>query len=250
MSTITAPAPTGAAAPRAAIRGRVRSRFYLGLSALMVAIMVVGFWPSYFGPMLRGDIDRPAVIQAHGIIFVGWMALLMTQVAFAARGRIDLHRRVGRYGIAYGWLVLAMGLIVGPAASVIHIRAGEWTRDRGAAFLLTTFGDMVLFGGFFAAAVWHRARPEIHKRLMIAATVALLFAAIGRMQFIDSRPLLAVLWLSPLFLGMAHDSVTRRRIHMVYVAATLALFIGGMRILVEQSELWLRIGRPVIDAIL
>jgi len=250
MSTITAPAAGAAAARRPAVRSRVRSRFYVGLGAFMVAIMVVGFWPSYFGPMLRGDIDRPAVIQVHGIIFVGWMALLMAQVIFAARGRIDLHRRIGRYGIAYGWLVVAMGVIVGPAASVIHIRAGEWTLDRGAGFLLTTFGDMVLFGSFFAAAVAYRARPEIHKRLMIAATVALLFAAVGRMQFIESRPLLGLLWLSPLLVGMAHDWITRRRIHVTYVVATLALFIGGTRILFEQSELWLRIGRPIIDVIL
>jgi hypothetical protein len=88
--------------------------------------------------MLLGDIDRPAVILVHGVIFVGWMALLMAQVMFAAAGRIDLHRRISRYGITYGWLVLAIGLIVGPAASVIHIRAGEWKRDRGAGFLPTT----------------------------------------------------------------------------------------------------------------
>jgi hypothetical protein len=216
----------------------------------MVAVMAVGFWPSYFGPMLRGHMARPAVIQVHGIIFVGWMALLMAQVLFAARGRIDLHRRIGRYGIAYGWLVLAIGLIVGPAASVIHIRAGEWTRDQGAGFQLTTFGDMVLFGSFFVPAVMYRARPEVHKRLMIAATVALLFAAVGRMRFIESRPLLAVVWLSPLFLGMAHDWITRRSIHKIYIVAALALFIGAARILFVQSELWLRIGGPVIDAIL
>jgi hypothetical protein len=250
MQTITAPAAAASAATRSAVRGRVRSRFYVGLSVFMVAIMVVGFWPSYFGPMLRGNIERPAVIQVHGIIFVGWMALLMAQVMFAARGRIDLHRRIGRYGIAYGWLVVAIGLIVGPAAAVMHIRAGEWTRDQGAGFLLTTFGDMVLFGSCFGAAVAYRARPEIHKRLMIAATVALLFAAVGRMRFIESRPLLALLWLSPLLVGMGHDWITRRRIHLAYVVATLALFVGAFRILFEQSEFWLRIGRPIIDAIL
>jgi hypothetical protein len=37
---------------------------------------------------------------------------------------------------------------------------------------------------------------------------------------------------------------------MTYVVATLTLFIGGFRILFEQSELWLRIGRPIIDALL
>src|SRR5215207_3087326 len=133
--------------PGVAVRHRGRPRFYTALSTFMIGIVVVGFWPSYFGPMVRGQMARPAVIQAHGLVFVGWMALLMAQVVLAARGRIQLHRKVGQYGIVYGWLVVAMGLVVGPAASVIHVRAGEWTRDRGAGFLLTTFGDMVLFAG-------------------------------------------------------------------------------------------------------
>ena len=240
---------TAAAAPstRAATRTRQRSGFYVGLSAFMIAIVVVGFWATYFGPLLRGQIARPAIIQAHGLIFVGWMALLMAQVVLASRGRIQLHRAVGRYGIAYGWVVIAIGLVAGPAASVIHVRAGEWTADRGAGFLLVTFGDMVLFGSCFAAAVAYRARPEIHKRLMVAATVALLFAAVGRMTFITSPPLAGLVWLSPLLIGMAHDWITRRRVHPVYIVTTIGLFIGATRILFAESEAWLRLGRPLLD---
>ena len=232
------------------VRSRVHTRFYVALTAFMVAIVVAGFWPSYFGPMLRGNIERPAVIQIHGLVFVGWMALLIAQVVFAARGQIQLHRRVGRYGVFYGWLVIAMGLVVGPAASVIHVRAGEWTHDRGAGFLLITFGDMVLFGSCFAAAVAYRNRPEIHKRLMIAATTALLFAAVGRMEFLRSPALSGLVWLSPLFVGMVHDKITRGRVHPVYFITAVGLFIGGTRILFEQSEGWLRIGRPILDALL
>ena len=245
MTSSTAPAV--ATVTRVAMRARQRSGFYVGLSALMIAIVIVGFWQTYFGPMLRGQVARPAVIQVHGIIFVGWMALLMAQVVFAARGRVQLHRIVGRYGIAYGWLVVAIGLVVGPAAAVMHVRSGEWTRDQGAGFLLTTFGDMVLFGSCFAGAVAYRGRPEVHKRLMVAATVALLFAAVGRMTFIDSRPLLGVVWLSPLLIGMAHDWITCRRLHPVYLLATVGLFVGGTRILFEQSAAWLRFARPLFD---
>lgn len=237
-------------APDVVVRRRARSRVYAGLSAFMVAIVLVGFWPSYFGPMLRGNVERPAVIQVHGLIFVGWMALLIAQVVFAARGQIQLHRRIGRYGIAYGWLVIAMGLVVGPAASAIHVRAGEWTHDRGAAFLLVTFGDMVLFGACFVAAVAYRSRPEIHKRLMVAATVALLFAAVGRMAFLSSPALSAIVWLSPLLVGIVHDKMTRGRVHPVYVITTVGLLVGATRVLVAESEAWLRVGRPILDAFL
>lgn len=235
---------------RAGVRPRVRSRFYVGLSAIMAGIVIVGFWPSYFGPMLAGNIARPAVIQAHGLIFVGWMVLLMAQVILAARGQVRQHRAVGRYGIAYGWLVLVMGLVVGPAASVMHVRAGEWTLDRGAGFLLVTFGDMVLFGACFVAAVAYRSRPEVHKRLMVAATVALLFAAVGRMAFIQSQFLAVVVWLSPLLVGMGYDWLTRRRVHTVYIITTVGFFIGALRVLVAETEAWLWLGRPLLESLL
>jgi hypothetical protein len=142
-----------------------------------------------------------------------------------------------------------MGLVAGPAASVIHIHAGEWTRDQGASFLLVTFGDMVLFGAFFAAAAADRQRPEIHKRLLIAATVALLFAAVGRMGFIASTGIKALVWLSPMFVGIGYDWLTRRRVHPAYLIGTVGLFVGATRVLVSESEVWLRIARPIIDAL-
>jgi hypothetical protein len=229
--------------PRAA-----RSRFYVGLTMFMVAIVVTGFWPSYFGPMLRGNIARPMVIQLHGLVFLGWMALLALQVTLAARGRIQLHRRIGRWGIAYGCLVLVMGLAAGLAAPVQHVAAGEWSRDRGAGFLLITLGDMVLFGAFFGAAVAYRSRPEIHKRLMITATVALLFAAVGRLN-LTSFVLSELIWLSPLLVGMGHDWMQRRRVHPAYVIGTMGLLLGSLRVLAEGSEAWLAVGRPLLDAL-
>lgn len=215
----------------------------------MIVIVVVGFWPSYFGPLLRGNVTRPLVIQLHGLVFVGWMALLLTQVILAARGQVRLHRKVGKFGIAYGCLVLAMGVAAGLAAPVMHVVKGEWTADRAAGFLLTTMGDMTLFGTLFGAAVAYRRRPEVHKRLMIAATVALLFAAVGRMRF-TSMVVYELVWLSPMVVGMAHDWISRRRVHPAYIVGTAGLFLGSLRELAVQSEAWLTIGRPLLDTLM
>jgi len=249
MQPVTIPATVTAA--RTSIRSQpAPRRFYVGLTLFMVAVMVVGFWPSYFGRLLRGDVARPLVIQIHGLVFVGWMALLFAQVMLAARGGTRLHRKLGRFGIAYGCLVLATGLAAGFAAPVMHLAAGEWMKDRAAGFLLIILGDMTLFGVFFGAAVAYRRQPEVHKRLMITATVALLFAAVGRMAFITSYAVYELVWLSPMFVGMGHDWITRRRIHPVYIVGTAALFFGSLRVLLVESDAWLAIGRPLLDALM
>jgi hypothetical protein len=195
----------------------------------MVTIVLIGFGPTYFVPLLRGTLAIPMVVRVHALVFLGWMTLMMAQVIVAARGIIRLHRRIGRWGIAYGCAVIAMGLIVGPASAVIKFRAGVWTRDRAAGSLLVNFGDMVSFAAWFGAAIWYRARPEVHKRLMVVATVVLLFAALARWTFVGSGLARAGIWLSPIFIGMVHDWITRRRVHPVYTLASITLFFFAFR---------------------
>lgn len=220
---------------------------WLGL--WMLAIVVIGFWPTYFSPLWRGTLAIPTVVHAHGVVFLGWMMLVMTQVIAAARNNLPLHRRIGRWGIAYGCVVIVLGLIVGPANAVIKANSGVWTRDQAAGSLLVSVGDMLSFAGWFGAAIWYRARPEVHKRLMVVATVALLFAALARWTFIASGLLRAAIWLSPIFIGMVHDWITRRRVHPVYVVGSIALFLFAFRLLLARSEAWLQIGRPILDAL-
>jgi hypothetical protein len=225
-----------------------RSRFYVLISVLMTAIVIVGFWPTYFGPLLRGITARPWILQLHGVVFVGWMVLLLTQVVLAARGRVGAHRKVGSFGIFYGFLVLALGLVVSVAAPVIHLKAGDWNMDQAAGFLLIPLGDMALFGTLFVTAVVYRNRPEIHKRFILAATVALLFAAVGRMAFIRSEMLSFFVWLSPLLIAMAYDGWTRRGVHGAYFIALGVLLVGFSRVFFAESEICMRVGRAVLQA--
>jgi hypothetical protein len=212
----------------------------------MGAMVVVGFWPSYFGQFLRGIPARPWIIHLHGAIFTGWIVLLLVQGALAAHGNLAAHRKIGNLGIAYGCLVLTVGLVVTFAAPVLHIKAGEWDIDRAAAFLPIPFGDMVLFGSFFGAAVVYRRRSEIHMRLILFATVGLLFAAVGRMTFLSSVPIALMVWLSPVMVGILYDAIKRRKVHRVYWIGSAILIVGLLRLVLAQSEPWLRIGRAIL----
>ena len=109
---------------------------------------------------------------------------------------------------------------------VINFHAGLWDAARAETFLAIPLVDMVLFGGVFAAAIAYRHRPEIHKRLMIVAAVAIMFAAVGRATVnagllvgdagaFAGTPLRFVLWYLPLIVAMGHELVTRRRIRFM-----------------------------------
>jgi hypothetical protein len=233
-----------------------RSRIYVGLAALVTAIVAAGFGRSFFGTFV-GGVAHPWIIHVHAAVYVGWLALLIAQASLAARGRIALHRKVGNFGIAYGVLVFALGLVVAIAMPVINFHAGLWDAARAETFLAIPLVDMLLFGGLFAAAIAYRGRPDIHKRLIVVAAVAIMFAAVNRAlvnagllagdatAFTGMLPRLA-LWYSPVLVAMAHDLATRRRIHPAYLIGALAMAVSLLRLPYSQSEQWHGIARQIL----
>ena len=219
-------------------------QFYIGLTLFLIATVVTGFWPSYFGTFLRGGATRPLVMHVHGAIFTGWMALLFLQVGLAATGRVRTHRRIGTFGIWYGAAVFTMGVIATFAAPVIHVHAGEWTVDQAAGFLVLPIGDMILFGGFFGAAVKFRNKPEIHKRLIIAATVALAFAAVARMNF--APPIFFLIWMVPMAALAAFDFRSTGRVHTVTTICIAVMVIAFPRVLLIENAAWVAVGRALL----
>ena len=233
-----------------------RSKIYVGLALMITAIVFAGFSPSFYGTFVEGA-RHPWIIHVHAAVYVGWLALLIAQAALAARGQIAVHRKVGSFGIAYGALVWVLGLIVAVAMPVINVHTGLWSTERAETFLAVPLGDMLLFGSFFGAAIAYRGQPEIHKRLIVLAAVAVMFAAIGRTftaagmlvgdpaAFPGRLPRLA-LWYSPVLVAMAHDLVTKRRVHPVYWIGVLAMGVAFLRIPYSQTDQWHGIARSIL----
>ncbi|MAO39222.1 MAG: hypothetical protein CMK70_03085 [Pseudohongiella sp.] len=223
--------------------------FYSVISIALFLMVLLGFWPSYFSLIFGAPVARPLVMHAHGAIFTGWMALLLLQVYLIARGRVKAHRRVGKVGIAYGVVVLCLGVVVSFAAPAMHVQSGNWPLDQAAGFMILPLGDMVLFAGLFGAAVRLRHRREAHKRLMLAATIALVFAAVARME-IQAPWLFFLVWVSPLLAGMAYDLYRNSRIHPAYLISFAMFAVAFPRIFLQESELWLGLARPMLSAFL
>ncbi len=230
-------ATTAAAVPRTA----PRRRLYVGLAGLAIVIALVGFWRTYFGPLLAGSVDKPSIIHFHAAVYVGWLAIFLTQTTLAATGRVAAHMKLGRIAIGYGMLVVAAGLLAAFGMFVLRVHAGDVAAAQTA--LLGPLLDMLVFAPVFAAAVYYRRRPELHKRLMIVATTSLLIAAVGRMPFLGQpRNLLLVhlIWAAPIVAAMAHDFWRQRKVHSVYVVGLVVLVLEGplMRIAVRDTEAW------------
>jgi hypothetical protein len=214
-----------------------RNPFYVGLTLFVAAIAFVGFWPTYFGPLLAGTVDKLTVIHVHAATYVGWLAIFIAQATFAATRRMDLHVRLGNFGIGYGVLVIVMGVTVAISMFAVRVRAGNV--EEAQARLINPLADMVFFAPLFVAAVRLRRKPEIHKRLMIVATTILLVAAVGRMTFLGRPWPLLLVWCSPLLLGSAYDVVRRRAVPWIYLLGVVAILVRAFGAqLVSETAAW------------
>ena len=225
-------------------RSKTRTGFYVGVSLLIVAIVLAGFGPSFFN-MAVGP-PRPWFFHLHGAVFLGWLALLVCQAVLAARGKIALHKRVGNFGVAYGALLWIVGVIMTFYATALHVRAGEWDMNRAAAFLTIPLGDMVLFGGFFAAAVAYRSKPDVHKRLILLASVAVMFAGAFRLNYVVGIPVQILIWYSPVIAGMVYDRVKLGRVHRVYWIGAAIMGVALARLPFGETDIWQRIGSALL----
>lgn len=202
----------------------------------MGLIAIVGFWPTYFGPLVRGTIAHPPLIHLHAIVFTGWLALFLAQAVLAATGRLTWHLRLGRIGIGYGVLLIAVGL------STAVIRSAVLPPGEAEGLLFAGFADMTVFSSFFGAAILFRRRPQVHKRLMMVAATTLLIAAVARMAFIPAPPdglaAFVAIWCSPIVLAMVYDFQGRRLVHPAYLIGLGAFLLRISTGWIAETAAW------------
>jgi hypothetical protein len=223
---------------------RSTRRFHVGMAWTCFAVAVLGFAPTYWLPLLQGTLSVAPFTHLHAIFFYGWLLLFCYQAMLIADGRTPRHRQVGVAGVS-----LATGMLfVGVAMSIQTLRQQEIAGHGAAAreFAIVPISGILVFGVLVAIAVLNVRRPEVHKRLMLLATVSTLQAAVGRWFVLLFAPRVATaggalpapppleVTIAPglvvdllIVAAMVHDRRTRGSVHPVY-------WIGGAVVLASQ----------------
>ena len=154
--------------------------FFLAMAIFLTIAMVVGFAKTYFlAGVFRAKLPHP-IVHIHGVIFILWFVVLVAQAALASVHRVDLHRRLGVAGMALACLMVVTGTLV-----TAEFLARNPSRLIGLVAVMPV-AELVVFAVLAAAAFLNRRKPAIHKRLILLATVSLIGAAFGRMEFLPA----------------------------------------------------------------
>jgi hypothetical protein len=190
------------------------SRFYRIVALVALAVMLVGFAPSFFlKPLFHKPPPLTLLLVVHGTIMTAWFLLFLVQAQLAASRNLRLHRKLGVAGVVLAAAVFLIGMTV----AITGARMGHSPGPPPLVFLAIPFTDMVVFGVLAGSALAFRRRTDIHKRLMLLAFVGLLTAAIARTAVIHGSVVLAFsTTLSIAMACVAWDTWRNRRLHPAF----------------------------------
>jgi hypothetical protein len=228
-----------------AIRRRTEQAFFSGMAALIAVTILLGFARTYYLRNLLATPSAPLpsltpLIHVHGLLFTGWIVLLVAQTRLVAAGRVDAHRRLGIAGAAMAVLMIGVGTLTALQGVVRGVSAGGIEPRR---FLAMPLFALVVFGLLLFAGVRARRDPPTHKRLVLLATIALLPPALARwvIFYLGLSPAV-VLALSTLFVLplVLWDWVTLRRLHPATLWGGLVVVASGpLRLAIAFTPAWL-----------
>lgn len=216
--------------------------FYFGFGLVGLAVVVLGFGVTYALPMARRSFSAPWFVHIHGAFALAWIILLIAQTQLVRLRRTPLHRRIGMVALPLALLVWGSGIATGFWAAARDLPNQETAATSSFGGTVT---GLTLYLLIVIAAFATRRKPDWHKRLVMLATIQLLWPAFFRLRHLlpmvpDPDIWFAfVLAYSPILVAAVRDQWTWGKIHPVWL-------ILGPALVLEQSAEFILFDKPPI----
>jgi hypothetical protein len=222
-------------------------RYYLIAAVGIIVVVLAGFSIDF--DLLLDMSSLSFLVRAHGLVMFAWVGLFFAQVFLVARHRVDLHRRLGIFGVALALLLV----IIGTCTSIVAARLGGNHLPPGIPAIPFLSGSLLVLFAFTVLAgtgLAMRRRPDVHKRLMLLATLLLLDAALVRFisvythSSIDASTVRNLMVLACIVV----DTVRYRRLHPAFVAGGLLLLAYDfMQVWLAGTTAWLHFAKWLLS---
>ena len=218
-----------------------RSAFFVTTAATLAAVVAIGFAKTFFIPLVRGEFSAAPVYYIHAALFFTWVVLFVLQTVWIRNRRFAWHRTTG-------WCAAA--IVVPMAISLVGVGVATVYRDldrygeSAVSEIVGTVTAAVFFVALVAAGIGYRRKPDIHRRLMLIATVSITWVAFFRLRrYAPWVPypevtLGLVLANLPIAVAMLYDRVARGHIPRVYWVAVALIAEQSFEVATFDSPPW------------
>lgn len=145
---------------------------------IVMAVIVAGFWPSYFA--VWGSV--PWQFHAHGIAASLWVAMVLGQSWTAHHRQLALHRAVGKSSL------LLFPFLIGGLAAIIDLTAKGFVAGNdpvrmmfGGSFLIGLALAIAAYVTVYYRALKYRRKLWLHSGYMLTTPLILFESPFGRL---------------------------------------------------------------------
>jgi hypothetical protein len=194
-------------------------RFYRGIAWAIGVLVVAAFSKALLVGAFEPATLHSPLTYVHAVVYCSWISLFVTQATLISAQRPDIHRKLGVLGVVLACVIVSLSIV-----STIRVFALGLERY----FFANPHIEVIVFTALVVPAFLYRGRPDIHKRLILLATISLIGAATTHLPIIGHLSPYAFLVVQDSFIaaGIAYDLLSRRRVHHTYLWGG-ALIVGS-----------------------
>jgi len=162
--------------------------FYSIVSFVMLALTLIGFskFLLHGKEADNGPITPPivALVVVHGVALLLWVVIFFIQSVLIAFKNRKLHMTLGWGGAVVALVVIATTPLM--ATRSVQLNQGVHLFGMSyAQFLLVMYADAVAFTTFTLLAILYRRKPDIHRSMIVLATLSVIAGSTSRIDLIN-----------------------------------------------------------------
>jgi len=226
----------------AADRKASERKFYSRMALFLVALVLLGFGPSFYlrgvvPPYPRPNPTLPLAVILHAGVFTLWMLAVIAQTQLIAAGKTQIHMRTGKLT-----MLLAVALI-----PVMYLTAvWQVARANQPPFTDPLTWTIVPLSVIipFAVLVWKgwskRREVQWHKRYMLSAAILVVMGpSIGRLPIAPPTTVgFTVILLLGLALFVPMFLWDRKTLGYVHPATRFGFTMGAIAVAIPLAVFW------------
>jgi hypothetical protein len=177
--------------PTEGVSSRNHPRFFYSSAAfLLLLFMLWGFSLFYLqGKAYPGRPLTPPIrslVIAHGVAMTLWMLLFIVQPLLIMTRNHRTHMRLGLFGTGLAAVATLLGINLSIASA--RVTPPEW-RLWGLdpkQFMMISLSSILLFAVFVAIGILRRRKPDVHRPMMLLASLSILPPSMDRIPMIHN----------------------------------------------------------------
>ena len=149
--------------------------FFLIIAIVGLLAVLIGFAKTFIIPVSTNSFSAPLLIHIHGAFAFGWILLFLTQTSLIHFRKYKIHQTLGFLG-----LFISAGVVITMIPAGVYVVQRELKQGFGASAYSSLLGVItsgIIFFSLVLAGILKRRKPEFHKRLMLLATIVVLWPA-------------------------------------------------------------------------